>query len=84
MQVTTFIDGHQPPMLLLYGDADRTVKLANLERLEQRIKQKGGRVEKQVYPGVGHRDIAAALTWLNIRGTPVLRDMKTFFQSNVR
>lgn len=84
MQVTTFIDGHQPPMLLLYGDADRTVKPANLERLEQRIKHKGGRVEKQIYPGVGHRDIAAALTWLNIRGTPVLRDMATFFQSNVR
>ncbi|ODT45457.1 MAG: esterase, partial [Nitrospira sp. SCN 59-13] len=84
MQVTTFIDGRQPPMLLLYGDADRTVKVANLERLEQRIKEQGGLVEKQIYPGVGHRDLAAALTWLNLRGTPVLRDMKTFFQSNVR
>ena len=84
MQVTTFIDGRQPPMLLLYGDADRTVKAANLERLEQRIKEKGGLVEKQIYPGVGHRDLAAALTWLNLRGTPVLRDMKKFFQSNVR
>jgi len=84
MQVTTFIDGRQPPMLLLYGDADRAVKVANLERLEQRIKEKGGRVETQIYPGAGHRDLAAALTWLNLRRTPVLPDMQRFFRSSVR
>src|SRR5262249_25592652 len=37
MQVTTFIDGTQPPMLLLYGGSDTTVRRYNLDRLEARI-----------------------------------------------
>ena len=48
MQVTTFIDGTQPPMLLLYGDRDTAVKYANLERLEQPIKQRGGCVRSRI------------------------------------
>lgn len=84
MQVTTFIDGEQPPMLLLYGDADRTVKLSNLEKLHQRIKQQGGQVQSKIYHDVGHTGLAAALTWFNPRGTPVVHDMVTFFHSNAR
>lgn len=79
MQVTTFIDGNQPPMLLLYGDADTTVKYSNLERLEERIKEKGGRVQSHIYHDVGHIGLGAALTWFNLRGTPVVHDMAKFF-----
>lgn len=79
MQVTTFIDGRQPPMLLLYGDADSTVKIANLEKLVQRIQQNGGRVQSEIYHDVGHISIATALTWLNLSGTPVVHDMTMFF-----
>lgn len=82
MQVTTFIDGQQPPMLLLYGDADRTVRFSNLEKLDQRIKQNGGLVQSRIYHDVGHTGLAAALTWFNLRGTPVLHDMTKFFQAN--
>ncbi|MEP7153597.1 MAG: alpha/beta hydrolase [Nitrospira sp.] len=79
MQVTTFIDGHQPPMLLLYGDADKTVKYSNVVKLEERIKEKGGLVQSHAYHNVGHIGLAAALTWFNLRGTPVVGDMVEFF-----
>ncbi len=81
MQVTTFIDGTQPPMLLLYGDADTAVRRYNLDRLETRIREKGGVVKSIVYPGVGHLWILAALSWLNFRGPPVLDDTLAFFGS---
>jgi acetyl esterase/lipase len=81
MQVTTFIDGTQPPMLLLYGGSDTTVRRYNLDRLEARIREKGGVVKSIVYPGVDHIWIAGALSWANFFGPPVLDDMLTFFNA---
>ncbi len=81
MQVPTFIDGHQPSMLLLYGDKDTAVKYTNLERLEQRIQTQGGCVRSVIYPGVDHRGILAALSWVNLQRAPVVRDVQAFFGS---
>ncbi|HWF62400.1 MAG TPA: alpha/beta hydrolase [Nitrospira sp.] len=63
MQITTFVDGTQPPMWLSYGDNDTAVKNVNLEKLEQRTKQRGGCVRSRIYPGVDHIDLVAALSW---------------------
>jgi dienelactone hydrolase len=79
MQVTTFIDGNQPPMLLLYGDADTAVRRYNLDRLESRIREKGGVVKSIIYPGVDHTWIVGALSWINFRGPPVIGDITAFF-----
>jgi acetyl esterase/lipase len=79
MQVTTFIDGTQPPMLLLYGNKDTAVKLANLERLEQRIKQRGGCVRSRIYPNADHTDLIEALSWWNRQTVPVVEDITKFF-----
>ena len=79
MQVTTFIDGTQPPMLLLYGNKDTAVKLANLERLEQRIKQRGGCVRSRIYPNADHTDLIEALSWWNRQRVPVVEDITKFF-----
>ncbi len=68
-------------MLLLYGDADTAVRRFNLDRLEVRIREKGGVVKSVIYPAVGHLWILAALSWVNFRGPPVLDDMLTFFDS---
>lgn len=81
MQVTTFIDGTQPPMLLLYGDEDRTVKFANLQKLEQRILQQGGCVRSRIYPKVTHTDLVGALSRWNPQKIPVIDDMTKFFDS---
>ncbi|OQW33648.1 MAG: hypothetical protein A4E19_03595 [Nitrospira sp. SG-bin1] len=78
MQATSFIDGTQPPMLLLYGDKDRAVKLSNLLKLEQRITHRGGCVQSRIYRGVDHTDLLGALSWWK-EDIPVIDDMIKFF-----
>lgn len=82
MQVTTFIDGHEPPMLLLQGVDDTTVKLYNLEKLKARIEQKGGAVKSILYTGIDHVGIAAALSWVKKGDAPVVQDVLTFFKAH--
>ena len=81
MQVTTFIDGQQPPMLLLYGAADTTVKAYNLDNLQRCINEKGGYVKSIIYPDTDHIDIVTSLSWLKSENAPVVKDMTDFFES---
>jgi acetyl esterase/lipase len=81
MQATTFIDGTQPPMLLLYGDQDTAVKLANLEKLEQRIRHHGGCVRSRIYRGIDHSAIIGALSWWNPQKISILDDITKFFEA---
>ena len=81
MQVPTFIDGTQPPMLLLYGKSDSVVKLVNLEKVEERINQRGGCVRSRIYPDADHTDLIGALSWWNRQKAPVVDDIKKFFDS---
>lgn len=79
MQASTFVNGNEPPMLLLHGTDDRHVKIENLERLERALKKEGVRVESHVYEGMDHVGMVGALTaWLRDR-KPVLEDMLAFF-----
>jgi len=84
MQVPTFIDGHQPPMLLLYGANDKTVGRVNLDKLQSAIQEKGGCVRAHIYPGIDHVWIVGALSWLGKDKAPVLKDMTTFFNSSLK
>lgn len=79
MQVTHFIDGHQPPMLLLWGAADKDVEKYNLDRLQQRIEEKGGCVRTIVYPGIDHVWLVAAMAWFGQEKAPVTDDIVHFF-----
>ncbi|HYD19077.1 MAG TPA: alpha/beta hydrolase [Patescibacteria group bacterium] len=79
MQVTTFIDGREPPMLLQYGLDDKTVGAANHEKLAGRIREKGGRVKVITYPGIGHVGMVAAISGIGPE-KPVLDDMVAFFR----
>ncbi len=84
MQVTTFIDGAQPPMLLLYGDEDSVVERYNLERLTQRITERGGCVRPIIYHAVGHTSLLGALSWFNPGSVPVVENILAFLSSCVR
>jgi hypothetical protein len=66
-------------MLLWYGDKDTAVKRANLEKLEQHIKQRGGCVRSIIYRDVDHTDLLGALSWWNLRKIPVIDDIVKFF-----
>ncbi|MGH8336669.1 MAG: alpha/beta hydrolase [Gammaproteobacteria bacterium] len=80
MQVPTFITGHEPPMLLLWGAEDTTVRRYNLDKLQSAIESKSGQVRTIIYPGTDHVNIVAALSWLNPARAPVADDMVRFFK----
>lgn len=80
MQATTFVEGKEPPMLLLYGQEDETVKPYNHERLANRIRDKGGRVDVITYPELGHIGIIGTFSGLGPKSS-VVDDMTKFFRA---
>ena len=81
MQVPTFVDGQQPPMLLMAGDDDTTVKMINIERLVAAIDEQGGQVQIKTYPGVDHIEMVGAFSKFWRGKAPVLEDTTDFFNS---
>lgn len=75
-QPINYVNGDNPPMLLMHGKNDLTVWPRNSERLADKIQQKGGSVTLDMVPGYGHRLLVATLARpLRGRGrvlTPVL------------
>ncbi len=43
-----------PPLLILHGEADTVVDVANAKRLREAVLAQGGEVEMQLYPGAEH------------------------------
>lgn len=60
-QPVNFVDGSEPPALLISGAEDETVRPRNSRALAQRVRQTGGRAELQLYPDTGHIGPVAAL-----------------------
>ena len=70
-----------PPMLLITGTTDTTVRPKNARNLGARMKGIGARVEEKEYGGLGHEDIAMALS-KPFRGKgPVLDDSVRFIEA---
>ena len=63
-QPVSFVDGSEPPMLLLHGAADGIVYPINSEMLAERVRSAGGSAEEIEYPDMGHVRIVLALTRL--------------------
>ena len=80
-QPINYVDGDEPPLLLITGDADSTVRPGNSERLAARIAARGGQAETRVYEGVGHIKLVAAFA-SPLRGlAPVLDDIDAFIKA---
>jgi len=79
MQVTSFIDGSEPPMLLMHGANDNTVEMYNLQRLIDSLKKQNGCYKSIIYPGINHVNIVLALSWVSKNKAPVLDDLTHFF-----
>lgn len=77
-QPINHVDGRNPPMLLLHGNADETVLLRNSTALAARIRAAGGPVELRTYPGVGHIGIVLGFAPLFRGRSPVLADTERF------
>ena len=61
-QPVNFVDGNEPPLLLLYGNDDSIVRPVNIESLTRTVRQKGGHVEPHRFVGLDHTDILGALS----------------------
>lgn len=57
-----FVDGDEPPMLLLQGDADRMVNPANAATLMYALRAYREPAELHLYPGVDHDAIVQSLS----------------------
>jgi acetyl esterase/lipase len=69
-----------PPMLLLHGSADKTVRIRNSENLHAALRKAGRPTELKIYQDVNHADIMLALSTLLRSRAPVLDDAIAFFQ----
>jgi len=83
MQVTHFINGSEPPMLLQYGDADDVVGYSNIEKLVARVQQMRGRVQVHLYPKRDHVDVIADFSQVWEKDSPVAEDAIAFLKANV-
>lgn len=57
-----FVDGGEPPLLLLHGLDDDTVFPSNSAELAERVREKGGTVRHVTYPDLGHIGIVVELS----------------------
>ena len=80
-QPVSYVDGRNPPMLLLAGADDTTVQPRNTESLAARIRARDGRVEARIYPGIGHVGIITAFAPLFEGRAPVLDDTWRFIEA---
>ena len=82
IQPITYVDGEEPPMLLLHGLRDKTVEPANASRLAARIREAGGEVDCIFYPDRAHASVIIALAWPFRWLAPVLDDVTQYFQQH--
>jgi acetyl esterase/lipase len=81
-QPVTYVDGHNPPMLLLAGKDDTIVRPQNTLSLDQHIRAAGGPVEAKLYPDLGHIGLVIAFAPLFQGRAPVLNDVWQFIQNH--
>ncbi len=79
IQPINFVDGNEPPMLLIHGAKDNVVDPSDTAELAAKIRQAGGSVRTIIYPKRGHAGTALALASPFRRLAPVLRDVTAFF-----
>lgn len=73
-----YVDGSDPSLLLLVGDADTTVKPRNSESLAALMRERGGRAELIRYKGVSHIKLVLSLAAPFRYIAPTLEDTAHF------
>ena len=79
-QPVTYVDGRNPPLLLLAGSADTTVNPRNTLSLAAKVQAAGGSAEARILPGIGHIGIVTAFAPLFRSRAPVLDLVWDFIQ----
>jgi acetyl esterase/lipase len=77
-QPIAFVDGRNPPMLLLHGADDDTCYPRNSLALAARVTAAGGPARVKIYPDVGHIGIVLGFAAMFRTWSPVLDDVAGF------
>lgn len=77
-QPTHFARADAPPLYLLWGEKDTTVRRRSIDRLSRAMQAAGGRVETKIYPNIDHVGIMLALSRVFRGRAPVLADVTAF------
>ncbi|HET9032462.1 MAG TPA: alpha/beta hydrolase [Dokdonella sp.] len=81
-QPVNFVDGDEPPFLLIHGLGDRIVWPRNSRSLQSKLQEVDVPVELISYPGVGHFRIAAAIRFHSL--APTLEDTASYILKSNR
>jgi acetyl esterase/lipase len=80
-QPVNFVRGDGPPMLLLHGESDTTVAVANSKKLAEKARSLGESEQLVLYPRIGHIRLLLSLSPLFLRWSPALHDSVEFIRS---
>jgi len=83
-QPITYVGNNAPPLLLLTGDADKTVRPLNSENLHKAIQDVEGKSELTLYPGLDHTDPLMAIARPFRGKARVIEDAVRFMQAYSR
>lgn len=81
-QPVRFVSAHEPPMLLLQGEADHEVEPSNAVSLARVLQANHDDVVLQLYPGVSHNALVFALSRPFHDDAPTLRDVLAFIAAH--
>ena len=83
-QPINFARKEAPPMMLITGTADTTVRPKNARNLFAALSRSGAVVVEKEYPGLGHEDIAMALSLPFRTKATVLDDSSSFLMAHLK
>jgi acetyl esterase/lipase len=83
-QPVNHVDGRNPPLLLLHGRSDTTVRLKNTVNLAARVRAAAGPVQSVIYPVMGHVRIVASLAPPLRQASRVLDDIAGFIDAQAK
>ncbi len=81
-QPINFVDGDEPPMLLLQGTDDHVVQPKNTRSLAQRMRARHEPVEVKMYAGIGHVRLLLSFSRPLRHSSPALRDTLDFIRAH--
>lgn len=82
-QPVNFVDGDEPPMLLLQGTDDQYVSPSNTRSLARHMCEQGEPVQVRIYPDIGHIRLLLSYSRLLRSSSPALHDTLVFIHKQV-
>ncbi len=82
-QPVHYVDGDEPPMLLMQGTTDKVVWPRNAHSLATALQREGDSVELKMYPDIGHSAILLAMSRPFRDKAPVLDDTANFIRAQL-